>query len=336
MKLGISSHDGQKVKRLLSVLVGHIIRQDGFVSIDPSHPLGGQDGLKDLIAVKDGKRYIIASYFPKNQQRFSVIKNKFKDDLVGLESNFAKGLVFCTNQELTLGERDELINLAAPLRCEIYHLERIASILDSPPAYGVRLEYLDIDMSKEEQLAYFDWLEKKKSSEFIEEFTKQNQYLANLITGGDSIPRAQYVSAAKLRALGIHLHCDGNFPLYDLEVQRVMIYPSGQQFAYDPIHFSVINPGRGVKVDLIPFNKMEPIQEFHLQVVARNGRFFQSTILEAYENPSYPETPLYIRLEDSIYRYKGLTREKERIFHLNHQDSIPNDGKGNSLKKWEK
>jgi len=35
------------------------------------------------------------------------------------------------------------------------HLERIVSILDSPPNYGIRLEFLDIQMTKEEQLAFF-------------------------------------------------------------------------------------------------------------------------------------------------------------------------------------
>jgi hypothetical protein len=63
-------------------------------------------------------------------------------------------LAFVTNQELRLGERDELVQAVAPRRVEIFHLERIASILDSPQCYGIRLEFLDIDMTKEEQLAF--------------------------------------------------------------------------------------------------------------------------------------------------------------------------------------
>ena len=33
----------------------------------------------------------------------------------------------------------------------IYHLERIANILNTPKMYGIRLEYLEIEMTKEEQ-----------------------------------------------------------------------------------------------------------------------------------------------------------------------------------------
>jgi hypothetical protein len=35
--------------------------------MDPSHPLGGQDGLKDLICNKEGKKYIVAVYFPRGK-----------------------------------------------------------------------------------------------------------------------------------------------------------------------------------------------------------------------------------------------------------------------------
>ena len=38
---------------------------------------------------------------------------------------------------------------------QIYHLERIASLLNTPSFYGIRMEFLDIEMSKEEQLSFF-------------------------------------------------------------------------------------------------------------------------------------------------------------------------------------
>ena len=34
-------------------------------------------------------------------------------------------------------------------------LERIASLLNTPPFYGIRMEFLDIEMTKEEQLSFF-------------------------------------------------------------------------------------------------------------------------------------------------------------------------------------
>lgn len=49
----------------------------------------------------------------------------------------------------TLEETDEALDV------RIYHLERIANILNMLKMYGIRLEYLEIEMTKEEQLAYF-------------------------------------------------------------------------------------------------------------------------------------------------------------------------------------
>lgn len=52
----------------------------------------------------------------------------------------------------TLEETDEALDV------RIYHLERIANILNMPKMYGIRLEYLEIEMTKEEQLAYFSYV----------------------------------------------------------------------------------------------------------------------------------------------------------------------------------
>jgi hypothetical protein len=126
----------------------------GFRSIDPSHPLGGPDGLKDAICTRGGIRWAAAAYFPRGQQSFGGIKKKFLADLKGAEVNNAKGFVFVTNQELSLDEREELKAYAGAFEVEILHLEKIGSMLNTPPNYGVRLEFLDLDMSREEQLAF--------------------------------------------------------------------------------------------------------------------------------------------------------------------------------------
>ncbi len=52
----------------------------------------------------------------------------------------------------TLEETDEALDV------RIYHLERIANILNMLKMYGIRLEYLEIEMTKEEQLAYFSYI----------------------------------------------------------------------------------------------------------------------------------------------------------------------------------
>lgn len=134
-------------------LAGVLLLHEGFQSVDPTHPLGGPDGLKDLVSTKEGKKWIGAVYFPRGQQTFSKIRKKFNGDIVGVEDNDAEAFVFVTNQELKLSERERLAeNSSVPT--EIYHLERISLLLNSPPLYGVRLEFLDIEMSKEEQLAF--------------------------------------------------------------------------------------------------------------------------------------------------------------------------------------
>jgi hypothetical protein len=160
-------------------LAAHIIRSDGFEDVDPSHPLGGADGAKDALARKAGKKWILAVYFPRGQQTYKDIKKKFKSDLRGVGKNGSDAMVFVTNQELTLSERERLRGIPpAGSTVEIYHLERIAQKLDSPELYGVRLEFLDIQMSKEEQASHFEHLAKRQ------EVSLNN--IASLITGGDS------------------------------------------------------------------------------------------------------------------------------------------------------
>lgn len=148
-RLRDSSHGQASAERLAAQL----LRVEGFTSIDPSHPLGGPDGLKDVMCKRDGIKWIGAAYFPRGQQSFNAIADKFMQDLAGVETNQVDGFAFITNQELKLGERDQLKKSADGIEVELLHLERVASILDSP-SYGIRLEFPDIEMTKEEQLAY--------------------------------------------------------------------------------------------------------------------------------------------------------------------------------------
>jgi hypothetical protein len=136
-------------------LAGHILAIDGFMSIDPSHPLGGPDGLKDIICARDGVRWVASAYFPNGQQSFKEIKSKYEYDIRGVATNSVQGFAFVTNQYLKLSEREELTALTSINHLELYHLERIARILDTPVNYGIRLEFLDIEMTREEQLAFF-------------------------------------------------------------------------------------------------------------------------------------------------------------------------------------
>lgn len=143
---------GQAASERLAAI---ILSKEGFKGVDPSHPLGGRDGLKDMVLSFNGKRWIGAVYFPRGQQSFSDIKSKFTHDLSGVGVNNAEGLAFVTNQEIRLSERKILTEIVSEVDVQIYHLERIASLLNTPSCYGIRMEFLDIEMSKEEQLSFF-------------------------------------------------------------------------------------------------------------------------------------------------------------------------------------
>lgn len=134
-----------------------ILHLDGFSAVDPQCPLGGPDGLKDVLCEKNGWKYVAAAYFPTSDKQFKEVQNKFIHDLDGVAKNCADGIVFITNQALTPGERKTLSDIADQKghKSLLYHLERIRSLLDSPTGYGARLEFLDIDMSREEQLSFF-------------------------------------------------------------------------------------------------------------------------------------------------------------------------------------
>jgi len=145
----------KKGQKAAERLAGSVLHLDNFTDIDPSHPLGGRDGTKDIVCKKGERQFIVAVYFPRIEQSFANIAKKIQQDYFGVTKNKADGLVVFTNQHLTVGNRSSLKKIYKETRLEIYHLERIASILNSPIGYGVRLEFLDIELSKTEQLSYF-------------------------------------------------------------------------------------------------------------------------------------------------------------------------------------
>lgn len=86
-----------------------------------------------------------------------AVRAKFREDYEGVGRHRAAGFAFFVNQPLTLAERAELIEISA-VPVEIYHLERMRLILDSPKGYGLRLEFLRRAMAVEEQVVFFNEL----------------------------------------------------------------------------------------------------------------------------------------------------------------------------------
>src|SRR5271166_2367799 len=93
-------------------LAGNVLHLDGFSSLDPQCPLGGPDGIKDVICEKNGWKYIGAAYFPTTKKTLASIRKKYLSDLDGVAANKADGLVFVTNQTLSPTERENLVQLA--------------------------------------------------------------------------------------------------------------------------------------------------------------------------------------------------------------------------------
>ncbi len=69
---------GQKASERLSA---HILSAEGYKAIDPSHPLGGPDGLKDFVMRRNNIAWIGAAYFPRGKQAFRAIKAKYQPDI---------------------------------------------------------------------------------------------------------------------------------------------------------------------------------------------------------------------------------------------------------------
>jgi hypothetical protein len=126
-------------------LAAQILLDAGYESLDPSHPLGGKDGAKDAVCLKEGQRWIMAVSFPRGQQQFAANKSKFVSDLAGVTKNGASGIAFVTNQELSLAERKELCQVAGTTQVDLFHLERLTTVLDQPKMAGVRRQFLGID-----------------------------------------------------------------------------------------------------------------------------------------------------------------------------------------------
>lgn len=139
-------------------LAAALLALDGHRDITPQAPLGGADDRKDILSSRDDVTYLSAVYFPSTVKSFSDVTDKFQHDREGMQRHGTDRFIFLTNQHLTLGERSQLRGVGSSSD-EIYDLQRITTILDSPPGYGLRLSHLRIQMTIEEQISFFEVLQ---------------------------------------------------------------------------------------------------------------------------------------------------------------------------------
>jgi len=172
------------------LLCSAILNTEGYHSVDPQCPLGGPDGLKDVVfSNRFMERLIAGVYFPTTNQEFRSIKEKFEHDVDGIAANKADGFYFFTNQRISPTERTQLEEIVAAKgkKAKIYHLLYILSLLDTPKYYGIRLEFLRISMNPEEQYAF--WTTWK--DDFREVINKNTDHLILLSQKVDSMMRTQ-------------------------------------------------------------------------------------------------------------------------------------------------
>jgi hypothetical protein len=165
-----------------------------FSELKPGRPMGGPDGGRDIEGLWNGEKFYAGIGFRNNvcdsPEDISWAKNKFKSDLASAKKNKPdlKQFLFITNIDLTNTVRNELISYAYNLgftNIDIYYRERLRVLLDNNPAgYVIRLQYLEIPLSEEEQISFFNQfgtdIQKviSKKFELMEERLNRVEFLA--------------------------------------------------------------------------------------------------------------------------------------------------------------
>ncbi|OZC41468.1 MULTISPECIES: hypothetical protein [Nocardiaceae] len=233
-------------------LAAQILLADDFKNLDPSQPMGGPDNAHDAIAHRDGKKWVMAAYFPNTRKTFSAVKKKFLGDVAGVATNGANGIVFVTNQALTVGERTKLSNLAS-CDVELYHLERCVAILDMPRMGPVRRQF---------------YLEDENSDDRV----NGNQ------TGGDTTARFM-LSTYDMKA-GTAQHAavlkDGQYPLYDLSLRIVDMNVSPGTDLHRLDWGNLVAPAEYYNVNI----SLPDSAYWRIFFTARNGQWHQDLILK--------------------------------------------------------
>lgn len=249
-------------------LAAQIIIEAGYSNVDPSHPLGGKDGGKDALCTFQGETWVMAVYFPRGQKEFSEIKEKFENDCAGAIRTGACGIVFVSNQELRLAERAELHKVSGKLKFDLFHLEKITAMLDSPAMASVRHQFLGIGSERSDSEAILR-----------DEITKMQLRLEGLQTGGNTFCYLMlYYFDISLRiAQNFVVIRKGEYPMYDVRL-RIVNMNNGQEIARQWGEISAPAEYNMVKW---PLNSREYYRIF---VHARNGQYHQDLQLMKSES----------------------------------------------------
>jgi hypothetical protein len=248
-------------------MAAQILIDAGYDDVDPSHPLGGKDGGKDAICTKQGKKWIMAVYFPRGQKEFSEVRTKFEGDLAGALKNGAIGIVFVTNQEIRLAERENLREFAGETELDLFHLERITGVLDKPSMASIRKQFLGIEAIG--AIAF---------SALGDEIFRMQQRFEGLQTGGDSFCYLMlyHFNLQKKIAQNFVVIRKGEFPLYDV---RLRILNMKSKVELNKQWGEISAPA---EFNLVKW-ALDPCEYYRIFIHARNGQWHQDLQLKRSE-----------------------------------------------------
>jgi len=156
----------------------------------PRRPKGGPDGGHDIEAVHEGSTVTWGAVGFRNgggndKQARQDASSKFKCDLErALEENpTLQAFVFFTNVDLTPKIVEQLKKKASAAGIsiiDIVDLERLRHALDSPEGLIARLQYLDIPMSKTEQIALINKFGSQLQAAVATRFDRVEQTLSQM------------------------------------------------------------------------------------------------------------------------------------------------------------
>lgn len=140
-------------------LVAKLLYNIGYKFISTQNPRGGRDGNKDILCVDFRQRKtVVGVYFPTSQIEEKCLSKKFTHDLQGAINNNAECFVFCTNMYINAQFKEDLNKIAKNKNIDsiIYDIEELKIFLNSPSGYGIREDYFEIEISREEITALLD------------------------------------------------------------------------------------------------------------------------------------------------------------------------------------
>jgi len=162
-----------------------------FSQVRSRNPKGGPDQGRDIEAIFQGRYLAFGAVSFLDGANDSAphrrqIKKKFRNDLASALTHRADldVFIFFTNVALTPTDQDELRNAARALKptivVELFTREEIRAALNTPEGFGLRLGYLDIEMSKSEQTSFFAAYGEEIQATIMKTFTGLDRSMARV------------------------------------------------------------------------------------------------------------------------------------------------------------